>query len=125
MIYCDYDDFMTLYPETELEPDVYDSLALRASRLIDRETLGRAEGFAAQCKEELAGACARLALLLQRQDALSQKAQGGAITSASTDGYSESFATPHELDKAFRQEVTLILQEALGHDPHGLLFRWL
>lgn len=125
MIYCDFDTYTDLYPDTQMDEETFGALAFRASHLIDRETMGRAEGFADELKEELSAACVRLVALLDRQDALSIRAQGGAVTSASTDGYSESYATPNELNGAFRQLATMILQEALGHDPYGLLCRWL
>ena len=128
MIYCGFCDYIARFPEGELarlSREQYEHLARRASRLIDRETMGRAAACAGLLREELELACAMTAELLFRREALIRSHQGGAVLSASTDGYSESYAAPGELDRALRLELEHILRQCLGADPQGLLCRWL
>ena len=95
----------------------------RASRLIDSATFGRAESHAAECedcRQMLADACAQIVDLLAAK--LAVGAAPGA-QSVSNDGYSVTFAANASLSAAVRFEAWHVLQNALGADPHGLLYR--
>ena len=121
MLYCTYDQYAAAggtVPET-----AFGVLCSRASRLIDSATFGRAETHAAgceACREALADACAQIVGLLAAQ------ADVGAVpgaASVSNDGYSVSFSANSSLSAAVRFEAWHVLENALGADPHGLLYR--
>lgn len=121
MLYCTYDEYQAaggMVPEV-----AFGVLCSRASRLIDSATFGRAESHAAvceDCRQMLADACAQIVDLFAAQAAVSA-APGAA--SASNDGYSVSFSANSSLSAAVRTEAWQVLENALGADPHGLLYR--
>lgn len=121
MLYCTYDQYTAAggaVPET-----AFGVLCSRASRLIDAATFGRAEPHAAgceSCRQMLADACAQIVDLLAAK--LAVGAAPGA-QSVSNDGYSVTFAANASLSAAVRFEAWHVLQNALGADPHGLLYR--
>lgn len=121
MLYCTYGEYQAAggaVPET-----AFGVLCSRASRLIDSATFGRAEPHAAECedcRQMLADACAQIVDLFAAQAAV------GAVpgtASASNDGYSVSFSANSSLSAAVRTEAWHALENALGADPHGLLYR--
>ena len=98
MMYCTYDEYLAAggtVPEA-----AFGVLCSRASRLIDSATFGRAETHAAGCVGAAPGAA-----------------------SVSNDGYSVSFSANSSLSAAVRTEAWQVLKNALGADPHGLLYR--
>lgn len=121
MLYCTYDEYQAAggtVPET-----AFGVLCSRASRLIDSATFGRAESHAAECedcRQMLADACAQIVDLFAAQAAVG--AVPGAA-SVSNDGYSVSFSANSSLSAAVRTEAWHALKNALGADPHGLLYR--
>lgn len=121
MLYCTYDEYLTAggtVPET-----AFGVLCIRASRLIDSATFGRAEAHAAgceDCRQMLADACAQIVDLFAAQAAVGA-APGAA--SVSNDGYSVTFGSNASVTAAARQEAYEIIRTALGNDPHGLLYR--
>lgn len=121
MLYCTYDEYQAAggtVPET-----AFGVLCSRASRLIDSATFGRAEAHAAECedcRQMLADACAQIVDLFAAMDAVG--AVPGAA-SASNDGYSVSFSANSSLSAAVRFDAWHVLENALGADPHGLLYR--
>ena len=121
MLYCTYDEYLTAggtVPEA-----AFGVLCSRASRLIDAATFGRAESHAAgcePCRQMLADACAQIVDLFAAQAAVGA-APGAA--SVSNDGYSVSFSANTSLSAAVRTEAWKVLENALGADPHGLLYR--
>ena len=121
MLYCTYDQYTAAggtVPET-----AFGVLCSRASRMIDAATFGRAEHHAAgceACREALADACGQIISLLAAQAAVG--AVPGAA-SVSNDGYSVSFSANSSLSAAVRFEAWHVLENALGADPHGLLYR--
>lgn len=121
MLYCTYDQYAAAggtVPEA-----AFGVLCSRASRLIDAATFGRAEHHAAgcePCREALADACAQIVDLFAAQAAVG--AVSGAA-SVSNDGYSVSFSANSSLSAAVRFEAWHVLENALGADPHGLLYR--
>lgn len=120
MIYCTYDQYTAsggVVDEAAFEP-----LAARASRLIDRFTFGRAEKHAAECEAcaaALADACAQI--IDTANTAQSACTQPG-MSSVSNDGVSMTF-TSGALSERLAAEAQGILCNALGSDPHGLLYR--
>lgn len=121
MLYCTYDEYQAAggaVPET-----AFGVLCSRASRLIDSATFGLAEAHAAECedcRQMLADACAQIVDLFAAQAAVG--AVPGAA-SASNDGYSVSFSANSSLSAAVRFDAWHVLENALGADPHGLLYR--
>lgn len=121
MLYCTYDQYAAAggtVPET-----AFGVLCSRASRMIDAATFGRAERHAAgceSCRDALADACGQIIDLLAAAAAVGT-APGAA--SVSNDGYSVTFAANASLSAAVRFEAWHVLQNALGADPHGLLYR--
>nr|DAV11335.1 MAG TPA: Protein of unknown function (DUF3199) [Caudoviricetes sp.] len=91
--------------------------------MIDAATFGRAERHAAgceSCRDALADACGQIIGLLAAASAVGT-APGAA--SVSNDGYSVTFAANASLSAAVRFEAWHVLKNALGADPHGLLYR--
>lgn len=121
MLYCTYDEYLAAggtVPEA-----TFGVLCSRASRMIDAATFGRAEAHAAgceDCRQMLADACAQIVDLFAAQAAVGA-APG--VASASNDGYSVSFSANSSLSAAVRFEAWHVLENALGADPHGLLYR--
>lgn len=120
MLYCTYDEYRAA--GGTLDEADFTPLCVRASRLIDRHTFGRAESHAKvceACKVGLAAACCRIVDVIR--DAQSACALPG-VTSVSNDGVSVTFASG-ALAERLAAEAQGILAEALGSDPHGLLYR--
>lgn len=123
MLYCTYDQYAAAggtVPET-----AFGVLCSRASRMIDAATFGRAERHAAgceSCRDALADACGQIIGLLAAASAVGT-APGAA--SVSNDGYSVTFGSNASLSVAVRFEAWHVLENALGADPHGLLYRGL
>ena len=121
MLYCTYDQYAAAggtVPET-----AFGVLCSRASRMIDAATFGRAERHAAgceSCRDALADACGQIIDLLAAASAVGTAP--GAV-SVSNDGYSVTFSSNASLSVAVRFEAWHVLENALGADPHGLLYR--
>jgi len=120
MLYCTYDQYQTA--GGTLDEAAFTPLCFRASKLIDRATFGRAEshaGVCAGCAALLADACVQIV------DAMSAAQSACAVpgaSSVSNDGYSVTFASG-ALSERLAAEAQGILSNALGNDPHGLLYR--
>lgn len=117
MLYCTYEQYQTADSGT-LDEAAFDTLCARASRLIDRHTFGRARACAG-CAALLADACVQIV------DAMSAAQSACAVpgaSSVSNDGYSVTFASG-ALSERLAAEAQSILSNALGSDPHGLLYR--
>lgn len=117
MLYCTYERYQTA--GGTLDEAAFDTLCARASRLIDRHTFGRAESHAGACAALLADACVQIV------DAMSAAQSVCAVpgaSSVSNDGYSVTFASG-ALSERLAAEAQGILANALGSDPHGLLYR--
>lgn len=121
MLYCTYDEYQAAggtAPEA-----AFGVLCSRASRLIDSATFGLAESHAAECedcRQMLADACAQIVDLLAAH--LAVGAAPG-TQSVANDGYTVTFASNASLSAAVRFEAWHVLENALGSDPHGLLYR--
>ena len=120
MLYCAYTQYQA--SGGTLDEAAFEPLCKRASKLIDRYTFGRAESHAkdcADCAAMLADACAQII------DAMSAAQSACAVpgaSSVSNDGYSVTFSTG-ALSERLATEAQGILANALGNDPHGLLYR--
>ena len=121
MLYCTYDEYLAA--GGTVSEAAFGVLCGRASRLIDAFTICRAETHAAgceDCRQMLADACAQIIDLFAAQSAAG--ALPGAA-SVSNDGWSVSFSANASLSEAVRTEAWHVLENALGADPHGLLYR--
>ena len=120
MLYCTYAQYQA--SGGTLDEAAFTPLCVRASKLIDRYTFGRAESHAkvcADCAAMLADACAQII------DAMSAAQSACAVpgaSSVSNDGFSVTFASG-ALSERLAAEAQGILANALGCDPHGLLYR--
>ena len=121
-MYCTYDQYISLGGSmTDAEYAVWGP---RASRVIDRLTFGRIK----RCKlpdevmEAIADACAQIADLMQVQDKARRKSYAGALASANTDGYSESYVSASDAAQSAEIAAGAILADALGDDPCNLLY---
>lgn len=120
-MYCTYEQYQArggTLPETQ-----FDIWFPRASREIDRLTLGRAAKYQDKLTDELADACTQILDLLHAwEDALSSSG-GGAIASAANDGISVTYGAVQESNRQRAAQIYSALQSALGADPYGLLYR--
>lgn len=120
MLYCTYTQYQA--SGGTLDETAFTPLCIRASKLIDRYTFGRAESHAKVCTDcaaMLADACAQII------DALSAAQSACAVpgaSSVSNDGFSVTFANG-AFSERLATEAQGILANALGSDPHGLLYR--
>ena len=120
MIYCTYDDYTA--DGGTLDEAAFAPLCVRASRLIDRFTFGRAQRHAAicaDCRDALTAACCQIIAVL---DASARTGAVPGASSISNDGVSVTFASGAMAERN-AAEAQSLLAEALGHDPHGLLYR--
>lgn len=120
MLYCTYTQYQT--NGGTLDEAAFTPLCIRASKLVDRCTFGRAESHAKVCEscaDMLADACAQII------DAMSSAQSACAVpgaSSVSNDGFSVTFASG-ALSERLAAEARGILANDLGNDPHGLLYR--
>lgn len=118
MSYCNYPEYQAaggFLPE-----EAFAVYSYRAGRLIDRLTFGRAQAHCLECdacRASLADACIRLVDLLAAQAALGS-APG--VASVSNDGFAVSFSGNAA---GLEAQAGALLANALGADPHGLLYR--
>lgn len=118
MMYCDYDIY--LGKGGTMAEHEWEVWGARASRKIDRLSHGRAERHANTLEAELADACVRIAVIMAAVDDVKTRAMG--VTSATTDGYSESYADPLLATQAAERACYEALADALGDDCYGLLY---
>lgn len=118
MMYCDYETYVDR--GGTMESDAWEIWGSRASRKIDQLTHGRAERCSKAQSSELADACAQIADIIAQADTARRRSLG--ISSASTDGYSETYADPAQTDQAIERACYSALANALGEDLYGLLY---
>lgn len=115
-----------------LDQDAFNTWATRASSLIDRMTMGRAnsllKAFPDPLENQLSSACAQMADLLQTNSTGLRRAASGITGAATTDGYSETYSGGGSggvfaSQSALRAACRDILANALGADPYGLLYQ--
>lgn len=120
MNYCTYDQYTA--SGGALDKAAFSPLVVRASRLIDRFTFGRAErhvAVCASCAVALADACIQT---IDAMNAAQSACTPPGVTSVSNDGVSMTF-TSGALAERLAAEGQDILANTLGSDPHGLLYR--
>lgn len=124
MLYCTYDDYQAA--GGTLEQDAFAPLCVRASKLIDRMTFGRAEAHAMACERcagDLRLAAVQIVTLLGQMEAVkTSTGYAPGVSSISNDGYAVTFADG-ALAERTASEARSILAECLSSDPHGLLYR--
>ena len=124
MFYCTYSQYTAA--GGTLEEAAFTPLCVRASKLIDRLTFGRAESHAEvceRCRDDLSDAALQIIALLAQVDAAkTSTGYAPGVTSVNNDGFSVTFA-----DGALAERTACtarsVLADALGSDPHGLLYR--
>lgn len=116
MNYCTYPEYQAACGT--VSEAAFSVLCQRASRLIDRITLGRAESASECCGAALADGCAQIVELLAAKAALGTLPGAGSV---SNDGYTVSFSG--NVNAQVYAEAQQILADALGADEYGLLYR--
>lgn len=119
MTYCTYLEYQAA--GGAVSEAAFGVLCQRASRLIDRITMGRAERHCADCEScrvLLADACAQIVDLLAAQSAVGNLP---GASSVSNDGYTVSFSG--SVSAQMTAEAHWLVASALGADVHGLLYR--
>lgn len=120
MLYCTYAQYQAA--GGALDEAAFGPLCLRASKLLDRHTFGRAEPHAklcADCAAPLSDACVQI---IEAMNAAQSACALPGVSSVSNDGYSITF-TAGAFSERIAAEARGILAAALGSDPHGLLYR--
>lgn len=124
MLYCTYEDYQAA--GGTLDEATFAPLCVRASKLIDRMTFGRAESHAKSCErctEDLRQAAVQIIQMLGQVDAAkTSTGYAPGVSSVNNDGYTVTFADG-ALAERTATEARSILAECLGSDPHGLLYR--
>lgn len=125
MLYLTYEDYRGKYGGLLLEQQ-YAVFGARASAVIDRLTLGRAEP-ALEAHPDLIGpletACFQIADTLYSRHMAFQRAVRGIGAAAATDGYSEQYLDAQAARRAAEVGCRDLLRDALGADPYGLLYQ--
>ena len=127
MLYLSYEDYRGKYGGLLLEQQ-YAVFGARASAVIDRLTLGRAEP-ALEAHPDLIGpletACFQIADTLYSRHMAFQRAVRGIGAAAATDGYSEQYLDAQAARRAAEVGCRDLLRDALGADVYGLLYQGL
>ena len=124
MLYCTYEDYQAA--GCTLDEAAFAPLCVRASKLIDRMTFGRAESHAKvceRCAEDLRQAAVQIITMLAQVDAAkTSTGYAPGVSSVNNDGYAVTFSDG-ALAERTAAEARSILAECLGSDSHGLLYR--
>lgn len=93
MPYADFEYYFgTFYGDT-IPHDSFDKYAAKASREIDRLTMGRASEAGGVMAARLSTCCCEIAEIMYKADEADAKTAGGLIASQSNDGLSTTFTT--------------------------------
>lgn len=120
-MYCTYEQYQA--HGGTLEQSQFDLFCPRASREIDRLTLGRAAKYQNELRDELADACTQITDLLHAWEDVLSSSGCGAIASATNDGVSVTYGAVQESNRQRAVQIYSVLQSALGADPYSLLYR--
>lgn len=109
------------------------TLAEKTVGLMDQASMGRIGQYLKDCSRHdmndtetaLQNAGIEIMHLLCQQDMASDASRGGTLAHATTDGYTEIYASPKDVGQNLRRSVYQILSAYLGADPHGFLYRGL
>lgn len=125
MLYLTYEDYHNTFGGLLTEQQ-YAVFGARASAVIDRLTLGRAEP-ALEAHPDLIGpletACFQIADTLHSKYQALQRAAGGIAGASTTDGYSEQYLDAQAARRAAEVGCRDLLRDALGADVYGLLYQ--
>ena len=125
MLYLTYEDYHNTFGGLLTEQQ-YAVFGARASAVIDRLTLGRAEP-ALEAHPDLIGpletACFQIADTLYSRHMAFQRAVRGIGAAAATDGYSEQYLDAQAARRAAEVGCRDLLRDALGADVYGLLYQ--
>lgn len=125
MLYLTYEDYHNTFGGLLTEQQ-YAVFGARASAVIDRLTLGRAEP-ALEAHPDLIGpletACFQIADALYGKHMAFQRAVKGIAGASTTDGYSEQYTDAQTARRAAENGCFDILRDALGADVYGLLYQ--
>ena len=110
-MYLDYGSYAQM--GGELDPDVYERLAAKAERLIDRATHARLKAQSTvpmsvkYCIMELIDA-------IQADESMGSMSAGREISSMSNDGVSVAYASPESRCKALNDDITQLIDSVTG-----------
>ena len=125
MLYLSYEDYHNTFGGL-LTAQQYAVFGARASAVIDRLTMGRAEP-ALEAHPDLKGplerACMAIADTLYSRHMAFQRAVRGIGAAAATDGYSEQYLDAQAARRAAEIGCRDLLRDALGADVYGLLYQ--
>ena len=91
MVYADFEYYSGLFFGDTISETDYEKYAARATREIDRLTMGRAAGAGDAMRPGLAACCCEMAEILYRADEDDRRTGHGLIASESNDGLSVTF----------------------------------
>ena len=98
MEYADYEYYSNQFFGDTIPAADYVKYAVRASREIDRLTMGRASSAAGEMTARLSTCCCEIAEILYKADVADKRTGSGTIASESNDGYSVSFVNGDSTD---------------------------
>ena len=127
MLYLTYEDYHNTFGGLLTEQQ-YAVFGARASAVIDRLTLGRAEPALTEHPDligPLETACFQIADTLHSKYQALQRAARGMAGAATTDGYSEQYLDAQAARRAAEVGCRDLLRDALGADVYGLLYQGL
>ena len=125
MLYLTYEYYHNIFGGLLTEQQ-YAVFGARASAVIDRLTMGRAEPALTEHPDligPLAAACFQIADTLHSKYQALQRAARGIAGAATTDGYSEQYTDAQTASRAAENGCFDILRDALGADVYGLLYQ--
>ena len=125
MIYLTYEYYHNIFGGLLTEQQ-YAVFGARASAVIDRLTLGRAEPALTEHPDligPLEAACFQIADTLYSRHMAFQRAVRGIGAAAATDGYSEQYLDAQAARRAAEVGCRDLLRDALGADVYGLLYQ--
>lgn len=91
MLYADFEYYSSCFFGDSIPGKDFEKYAVRASREIDRLTMGRACSAAGEMSTRLSTCCCEIAEILYKADVANKRTENGTIASESNDGYSVSF----------------------------------
>ncbi len=106
---------------TQSVPDNFNKLSIEASAIVNHETKGRITDVVDEVKYVT---CLLVDLINNKE---SKKSEIGNLKSQNIEGWSETYQTPEEIEKAFNLQVSELLQQYLWNviadDGKPLLFK--
>lgn len=116
--WASYTDYVTAYPDSKLSDSSYASLAERARSEILHATAWRAEAAESGTELAILRDC-QMALINEVLSPAANVGTSGMVTSASNDGYSESYLSGAEQDKLLHQRQRSLISRYLSAPATG------